>query len=79
MYADAQELMDAGEGGKWIEIADEERRVLIKSIAAVNLIRGGKGLPALRHYERDGYIVVSDGSGDPEPHPNDDAPHAKAA
>lgn len=78
MYADAQELMDAGEGGKWIELDDEERRVLIKSIAAVNLIRGGKGLPALRHYERDGYIVVTDGSGDPETHPNDE-PRAASA
>jgi hypothetical protein len=79
MYADAQELIDAGASGKWIELDDEERRVLIKSIAAVNLIRGGKGLSALRHYEREGYVVVTDGAGDPEPHPNDDAPRAASA
>lgn len=69
MYADAQELIDAGDGGKWLKLPDEEKRVLIKSIAAVNLIRNTK--PALRHYEHDGYITITEGPLDPETHPSD--------
>lgn len=73
MYADVQELIDDGKGGKWLQIPDEEKRVLIKSIAAINLVRGnkGQGLAAIRHYEREGLIAFAEGPVDVENHPSD--------
>ncbi len=70
-FKSAEELMSAGFNGKWYRASSEfEKEVIINSIAGDNLVRGSKGLPALRHYEKDGYILVADGPQADE-HPND--------
>ncbi len=77
-FKSAEELMTAGFNGKWYKPgSDFEKEVILNSIAGDNLVRGSKGLPALRHYEQSGYIVVSDGP-NAETHP-DDLPGGKAA
>ena len=70
-YKSAEEMMSAGYNGRWYKPgSDFEKEVIINSIAGDNLVRGNKGMPALRHYEHDGYIVISDGPS-ADQHPND--------
>jgi hypothetical protein len=70
-YKSAEELMKNGLNGKWYKPgSDFEKEVIIHSIAGDNLIRGAQGRRALRHYEQDGYVVVTDEE-NVEPHPND--------
>lgn len=62
-YKSAEELITAGYNGQWYKPGSEfEKEVIINSIAGDNLVRGNQSKPALRHYEQDGYIAVSDGA-----------------
>jgi len=77
MYTDAEQVIKSGNEGKWLKVSDEERDAIVRSIAGANMIRGavavgsGQGGLALRHYVRDGYIVVHAQGMEAEQHPND--------
>ena len=72
MYMDAADVVSQGQGGKWIKVTPDEEMRIVRSIAGENLIRGTKGQPALRHYSREGYLVICEGPGhDAETHPLD--------
>lgn len=70
-YKSAEDVIAKGMGNKWIKIESQfQREVIVDSIAGCNLARSPK--PALRHYEREGYLVICDGPGsDADTHPND--------
>lgn len=71
-YKSAEEVVAQGMSGQWIKPDSQfERDVIIESIPGCNLVRGQQGKAALRHYERDGYLVVCDGPVDCATHPDD--------
>lgn len=71
MYTDAEQLIAEGKEGKWVKASDEERAAVVRSIAGANMVRGSKNQPSLRHYEREGHIVVHSRGVEAEAHPAD--------
>ncbi len=80
MFLNAQQVLEAGQAGKWFKPEnDAVRKAILESIPLVNLDRGSS--PAkphhgrnLRHYERGGYLMIQDGPDglhEIEAHPDD--------
>ncbi len=67
MFLNVQQVLEAGQAGKWFKPESEEvRKAILDSIPLVNLDRGSSPSKAnhgrnLRYYERNGYLVIQDG------------------
>jgi hypothetical protein len=71
MYTDAEKFVAAVGEGNWAKVSPEERTAIVDSLAGANLVRGTKNQPPLRHYERNGHLVVHTRAVEAAAHPDD--------